>query len=87
VPGISAPADRPLQWSADSRSLYVYNPGESRSKVWLVDVESGQRRLWKELPMDEALRAVQVRLTPDGKTWIVSGKRTLGELYLVDGLR
>ncbi len=87
VPGLSGPPDRAVQWSADGRSLYVHNPRESRSKIWLVDVETGQKRLWREIPIEEGLGGTQVRITPDGKTWVVSGQKTLAELYVVEGLR
>ena len=86
VPGLSDPADRVLQWSADGRSLYVYTPRESRSKIWLVDVENGQKRLWREIPVEVGLGGIQVRLTPDGRTWVVSGEKVLSELYVVEGL-
>ncbi len=86
VPGLSDPADRVLQWTADGRSLYVQNPRESRSRIWLVDVETGQKRLWREIPVEEGLGGIRVNLTPDGKTWVVSGEKTLSELYVVEGL-
>ena len=87
VPGLSDPADRVVQWSADSRSLYVHGRREGRSKIWLVDVETGQRRFWKEVPVEEGLGGVQFRVTPDGKTWALSGSKILAELYVVEGLR
>jgi Tol biopolymer transport system component len=87
IPGLSDPSDRALQWTADGRSLYVYSPRESRSKVWLVDVETGRKNLWKEIPIDEELSGVQMRVTPDGQTWVYSGQKLLSELYVVEGLR
>jgi eukaryotic-like serine/threonine-protein kinase len=89
VPGLSDPGDRVVQWSADGRSLYVHSPRESRSKIWLADVETGQKRLWKEIPVEEGLGlgGIRVHVTPDGKTWVVSGEKTLSELYVVEGLR
>jgi Tol biopolymer transport system component len=83
VPGLSR-ADRVAQWSADSRSLYVWQrPG----RVWLHDVVTGQRRLWKELPVEDSLVVNQIRMTPDGGTWALYGTQAFAELYLVEGLR
>jgi Tol biopolymer transport system component len=76
--------DRVAQWSADSRSLYVW---ERPAKVWLYDVDTGQRRLWKEIPVEDSLSVNQIRVTPDGSTWALYGTQGFSELYLVDGLR
>ncbi len=85
--GISPPGERIAQWSPDSRALYVYRVGERPARVWLHDVDSGQRRLFKEFPIDEGLGFFQFRVTPDGGTWAFGGRQVLSELYLVEGLR
>jgi len=88
VPGISPPPlDRVIQWSAESRGLYVYRQGERSRKVQLLDLETGQQRLWKEFGMEGSYGGVQIRVTPDGKTWVYTGRQVLSELYLVEGLR
>jgi hypothetical protein len=88
VPGLAfAEGNRVARWSSDSRALYAYRSGERPLEVRLVDIETGRRRPWKTIPMDEMLGFVQFRVTPDGKTWLSSGRRTLSELYLVEGLR
>ena len=86
VPNVSARDDRVAQWTADSRGLYVWRPGEKSAKVWLLDVETGQRRLWKEFSLEDSMSLNQVRLTPDGGTWALYGTQSFAELYLVDGL-
>jgi len=86
VPGLSPPADRVIQWTADSRGLYVWRRGELPAKVWVYDVETGQRRLWKEIPVEDSLVASQIRVTPDGNTWAMYGTQGFSELYLVEGL-
>ncbi len=87
VAGLDPPTDRVAQWSGDSRALYVYRVGDRPMKVWLLDLETGQRRLWKEIVTEDSLAGVQVRVTPDGQTWLYSGQHALSELYLVEGLR
>jgi Tol biopolymer transport system component len=88
VPGLAPQeGDRVVQWSSDSRAVYAYRVGERPMRVWLVDIESGRRRPWKEIAVDDALGGVQLRVTPDGKTWLYAGRRILSELYLVEGLR
>ena len=78
--------DLPIQWSSDSLSLYFIHRGEQPTKIWLLDLSTGQRQLWKELPVD-ASQGIRVRLTPDGKSYVRGGISVLSELYLVEGLR
>jgi Tol biopolymer transport system component len=87
VPALSPPADRIVQWSLDSRQLYVYRRGERPARVWLYEVATGRRQLWKEIPFDASIEGIHVRVTPDGRAWTYGGPRVLGELYVVDGLR
>ncbi len=86
VPGV-APDDRVIQWSADSRSVYVYSGRERPLRLFLLDLETGQKRLWKEFPLDESAGPVRLRVTPDGRSYVYRTSVTLSELYLVEGLR
>ncbi len=86
VPNLSPAADRVIQWTADSRGLYVWRRAERPAKIWLHDVDTGQRHLWKEIPVEDSLVANQIRVTPDGNTWAVYGAQGFSELYLVEGL-
>jgi hypothetical protein len=86
VPGL-APAERVAQWSADSRSLYVYAAWDRPVVISLVDVETGQRRAWKEIPVDESVGQVRLRVTPDGRSYVYGFGVAPSELYLVEGLR
>jgi Tol biopolymer transport system component len=86
VTGLSG-GDRVIQWSADSRALYLYSQSNRSAKVWLLDLESGQRRLWKEIPAAGPLKVDRVRVTPDGKSYVYGEWSVLSELYLVEGLR
>jgi hypothetical protein len=87
VPGL-APGDRVLQWTADSRSLYVYNTVGSPGKIWLVDLETGQKHPWKEFPSALAGgNVVAVRITPDGRSYVYGEVTTTSVLYLAEGLR
>jgi Tol biopolymer transport system component len=90
VPGVE-PDERPAGWTTDGRSLYVYRPDtEAPTKVYLVDVASGKRKLWKEImPADPAGSYGIERLTvnPDGKSYAYDLFRILSDLYVVDGLK
>jgi serine/threonine protein kinase/Tol biopolymer transport system component len=90
APG-TEPDELPAGWAADGRSLYVYRPDSvAPTKVYLVDVASGQRKLWKEItPADPAgtYGIAGLAVNPDGKSYVFNLKRILSDLYLVEGLK
>jgi serine/threonine protein kinase/Tol biopolymer transport system component len=89
VAGINQ-GEQPITWSADGRSLYIYQPGELPARVYRLDVESGQRTLWKELmPSDPAgvENIGPIYMTPDAKSCVFGYHRMLADLYLVEGLK
>lgn len=89
IPGLQA-GEAPVGWTTDGRSLYVYRGGELPAKVYLLEIASGRRTLWKQLmPPDPA--GVEyvgpVLPTPDGKAYAYGYRRLLSDLYLVEGLK
>jgi len=89
IPGFAA-ADRPITWSADGRGLYMYRYGEFPAQVYRLEIETGQKKLWKQLmPSDPAGVNIilPVLVTPDGKSYVYGYRRILSDLYLVEGLK
>jgi Tol biopolymer transport system component len=84
VPGVSG-GDRVIQWRSDSGALYVLSGAENR-EVWLVDLGTGKKILWKQIASPAASRVEWVRVTPDGKSYVYGHPSTFSELYLVEGL-
>jgi serine/threonine protein kinase/Tol biopolymer transport system component len=89
IPGLN-PGEQPITFSSDSRSLYVYQPGELPALVNRLDLQTGQRTLWKRLmPSDPAgVETIgPILMTPDAKTCVFGYHRMLADLYLVEGLK
>jgi eukaryotic-like serine/threonine-protein kinase len=89
VPGFQA-EDVPIRWTSDGRAIWVFKPNEVPTKIYGLDVTTGERTLWKELtPPDPAgvLQIGPIQMTPDGKSYVYSYRRTLDELFLVEGLK
>ena len=85
-----AEGEFPVQWSADGRSLYVYRLSDVPARVFLLDLSTGRRELWKELtPPDPAGTNViyTVQIAPDGKAYAYTYGQILSDLYLVEGLK
>jgi Tol biopolymer transport system component len=82
--------DMPIQWSADSRALYVYRQGETPVKLYRLDVTTGKRDLIKELAPDDRGGVVSIGpvvTNSDGSEFAYSYYQMLSVLYVVSGLR
>ena len=89
IPGLM-PGDVVGGWRADGRSVFVRRRGEVPLRVMTLDLATGRKELWKELmPADPAgvSTIAPVLITPDEKSYAYSYTRTLGDLYVVDGLK
>jgi len=89
IPGFNS-GEQPITFSSDSKSLYLYQPGELPARVDRLDLQTGKRTLWKELiPSDPAgVETIgPIMITPDAKTCIFGYHRMLADLYLVEGLK
>jgi eukaryotic-like serine/threonine-protein kinase len=89
IPGFNV-GEQPITFSSDSKSLYLYQPGELPARVDRLDLQTGKRALWKQLiPSDPAgVETIgPILITPDAKTCIFGYHRMLADLYLVEGLK
>jgi eukaryotic-like serine/threonine-protein kinase len=89
IPGLK-PGEQPITFSSDGRSLYLYQPGELPARVDRLNLQTGQRTLWKQLmPSDPAgvENIGPILLTPDAKNCVYGYHRMLADLYLVEGLK
>jgi Tol biopolymer transport system component len=89
LPGANA-GDRPLQWTADGRGVYVMERKGNAFSVFRIEVATGRRDLWKEVvPPDTAglFGISSFFFAADGKSYVYSYRRALADLYLVSGLK
>ncbi len=89
VPGL-LDNDILLRWTSDGRGVFVSEGRQIPVRVIRVDLESGQRTLWKEItPPDPSgiAGSINVLITPDGQSYAYTYRRVLSDLYLVPGLR
>ncbi len=84
------PGDNPINWSQDGHSIFLYRTGEIPAKVYRVELATGKRAVWKQIaPLDPTGVSTigPIMMTPDGKGYVYGFHRTLGDLYLVEGLK
>ena len=84
VPGLLE-GEKPIRWSADGRSLYVRKPGETPNRIFIVDVATGHRQLWRVVAPAAPLGKLVI--TADGKAYSYAQASSSSDLYLVDGLK
>ena len=92
VPGAILRSDDTLiQWSADGRFLYLARTAEFPARVFLLNIQTGERVLWKELkPADSlgATRIFDVCVSRDGRSYAYDYYGTdSNNLYVVSGLK
>jgi serine/threonine protein kinase/Tol biopolymer transport system component len=89
VPAVQ-PGELPIRWSADPEWIYVTKPTEIPTKVYLVNINTGQRKLMMSLePADRTGldTTSSLRIAPDGQSYAYSYERFLSQLYLATGLK
>ncbi|PWT90619.1 MAG: hypothetical protein C5B54_06810, partial [Acidobacteria bacterium] len=82
--------DLAAQWTPDGHSIFVTERGTKPLNVVLVNIETGQRTVWKQIAPSDPTGILSVdnfHITPDGKTYVYSVRRILSDLFLVKGLR
>jgi dipeptidyl aminopeptidase/acylaminoacyl peptidase len=84
--------DRFIRWASDNDVMYVRKAmdiGEFPAKIYRLNVRTGERVLWKELPTPDlaGLDIYSMLLTPDGKSYFYTYNRELSTLFLADGLK
>jgi Tol biopolymer transport system component len=88
IPGLDS-SERPVNSSADGRSLYVTpkTPGSSFI-VSQLDLASGRKTLWKEIKPDRPVASIRsLLMTRDGRSYAYEYERTISDLYLAAGLK
>jgi hypothetical protein len=86
----SEPDDRPVAWSDDGGSLWVFKRDQTPTDIYRLDIVTGQRSRWKRLaPPDPAgvFPVSNLAMTPSGNAYFYNYRRVLSELYVVSGLR
>jgi serine/threonine protein kinase/Tol biopolymer transport system component len=84
-----------LQWTPDSRSVFLRGAGDMVLNIFKVEVATGRRELWKKdlIPphpvglIGIAMDPGEVRITPDGRSYAYTYWLAPSRLFLVQNLR
>lgn len=81
--------ERTVAWSADGGAIFVFSRGELPAKVWRIDLETGERKLFREIsPLDATgVEGVAVvRMAADAPALAYSYYQRMSRMYVVEGL-
>ncbi|HUP65603.1 MAG TPA: protein kinase, partial [Thermoanaerobaculia bacterium] len=81
--------DIPIEWTEDSKGLFVLERTHNGVRIMRLDVSSGERREWATIrPGDPAgiLDVMPVHITPDGQTYAYGFRRFLSDLFIATSL-
>ena len=79
----------PVGWSEDGRTLHLGEVGAIPMKVFSLSLDTGKLELLLELMPSEPAGLVDigpVSVTPDGRAYLYTYRRTLSTMYLGEGL-
>jgi serine/threonine protein kinase len=88
IPGVE-PGYRVAHWSADSKALYVFQPGEVPVKIQRLDIATGKMKPIRELgPADlgGVVSIGPVVTNQDASEFAYSYYQTLSMLYIISGV-
>jgi eukaryotic-like serine/threonine-protein kinase len=81
----------PIRWSADGRSVFLLQLDRLVARIDRLDAATGKIGLWREVRIADPAGVIRpmnnLCLTPDGKSYVYSVWRNLGDLYVVNELR
>jgi serine/threonine protein kinase/Tol biopolymer transport system component len=83
------PGEVPIRWSNQPEWLFVANPTQIPTKVYRLNIATGQKEQWLSLsPQDRTGldSTSSLQMTPDGKSYAYSYERFLSDLYLANHL-
>jgi hypothetical protein len=88
IPGLLP--EESISWTTDPHYLYASSGKVAPVRVYRLNIENGQRQLFKELnPLDETglCDLTNILFSPNGKAYVYGYTRLLSEIYLVNGLK
>ena len=87
----AAPREQPLAWNPDGESIWVLNRDTRPAKIFHIELKSGRRSLWREVPYSDpaAIEFDQLRvvMSADGSKFVYGYQEHLSELFVAKGLQ
>jgi Tol biopolymer transport system component len=89
--GGALPRDEPLAWSPDGESIWVLNKDTKPAKIFRIELRSGRRSLWRDVPYPDPaaidFESLRVVMSADGTKFVYGYQKHQSGLYVATGLR
>ncbi|MGB0066074.1 MAG: winged helix-turn-helix domain-containing protein [Terracidiphilus sp.] len=83
-------AEESFTWTSNPHFFYVYKTREKQIKVFRLNIDTGQRQLFKEIVLPDnagICGPTHLLFTPDGREYVYGYVQLLSDLYLVSGVK
>ena len=85
------PRDEPLAWSPRGDSIWVLNRDTKPAKIFRIELRSGRRSLWRDVPYPDPAAidfdSLRVVMSADGTKFVYGYQTHQSGLYVATGLR
>ena len=84
------PGELPSGWSSDGNFLYLSQTREKPMSISRLELASGHRQLWKQLPSPpdgSVMKSECILISRDGQSYAYTYSHHLSDLYVVQGLK
>jgi serine/threonine protein kinase/Tol biopolymer transport system component len=81
--------DRPIRWAPDGNALYVHRTGDFPARIYRLDLDTGERKVWRELVPPDPIgiyRISRVLLSEDAQSYVYTYYMLLLDLHVIGGL-
>ena len=73
----------PIEWSADGKWIYYWNPGKKPAEIMMVPAHGGNQTTHAVLPFENVALSY-ISMTPDGKTIVCTVVENQSDVWLME---
>ena len=80
----------PLRWTPNGQFIYISQPHERTVDLWRLEVATGRREFWMQLPPGSGnayVKSESVVVSPDARSYAYTYDEHSSDLYEVRGLK
>jgi len=84
------PLERPIEWSEDGKAVFVFTRGVLPAPIIRIDLETGERKIVREITPSDPTGVgglTVARMALDGSAIAYSFPQSMGDLYVIGGLK
>jgi len=79
-----------VRWTADGRSIYVTQGDKAGIRLFRLELATGRKEPLGLIKPADAVGVLDIKggaMTADGKAYVYNDRRTISDLYIVEGIQ